>query len=188
MASHVSTCMECEIQYKWEEISSGEGKLRRKEREKENGEKGKKEKKEREREGEERERERGRKRSRRSDGQNSLDQEVKSGDSTRGYTSRGRDSSYFGLLPAFRILFTVDFGTMLCHVNGMGWVYSWFKGLLLKRIWVENFHLREFPKCSRNPWACYCVDCHNSVAHGVLQLRTTISLSFELRFACSWTL
>ena len=67
--------------------------------------KGRKEKKEREREGEERERERGRKGSRRFEGRNLLDQGVKSGDSTRGYTSRGRDSSYFGLLLAFGLLF-----------------------------------------------------------------------------------
>ena len=36
---------------------------------------------------------------------NSLNQEVKSGDSTRGYASRVRDSSYFGLLLAFGLLF-----------------------------------------------------------------------------------
>ena len=38
-------------------------------------------------------------------GQNSLDQGVKSGDIKRGYTSRGRDSSYFGLFQAFGLLF-----------------------------------------------------------------------------------
>ena len=62
----------------------------------------------------------------RSDDQNSLDQGVKSGDSTRGYASRGRDSSYFCLFLAFRLLFCVDFGTVLCHVNGMGRVCSHF--------------------------------------------------------------
>ena len=77
----------------------------RKEREKGKEEKGRKEKKEREREMEEIEREIGRKGSRRSDGRNSLNQGVKSGDSTRAYASRGRDSSYFGLLPAFGQLF-----------------------------------------------------------------------------------
>ena len=41
----------------------------------------------------------------RSDGRNLLDQGVKSGDSTRGYASRGRDSSYFGLFLAFELLF-----------------------------------------------------------------------------------
>ena len=124
---------------KWEEINSGEGQPRRKEREKGKGEKGKKEKKEREREGEEREREGeereregGRKGSRRSDDRNSLDQGVKSRDSTRGYASRGRDSSYFSLLLAFGLLFWADFGTVLCHVNGMGRVYSRFKGMLLE--------------------------------------------------------
>ena len=50
------------------------------------------------------------------DSRNSLDQGVKSGDSTRGYASRGRDSSYFGLLPAFELLFWYAFGTTLCHV------------------------------------------------------------------------
>ena len=168
--------------------SSQEEKKERKEREKGTGKKGKKEKKEKEREGEkrervgeEREREGGRKGSRRSDGQNSFDQGVKSGDSTRGYASRGMDSFYFGLPLAFRLLFWADIGTVLCHVNGMGWVYSRFKGLLLERIWVENLHLREFPKCSCNPRARYCVDWRNSVAPSVLQLRTTLSFSSELR-------
>ena len=55
---------------------------------------------------------------------NSLDQAVKSGDLTRGYTSRGRNSSYFGLFLAFWLLFWTNFGTVLCHVNGMGRVYS----------------------------------------------------------------
>ena len=54
------------------------GGTKEKEKEKGKGEKGKKEKKERERQGEERERERGRKGSRRSDGPNSSNQEVKS--------------------------------------------------------------------------------------------------------------
>ena len=70
-----------------------------------------KEREERKREGRrrkgerKRERERGRKGSRRSDCRNSLDQGVESGDSTRVYASRGRDSSYFGLLVAFGLLF-----------------------------------------------------------------------------------
>ena len=111
----------------------------------------------------------------RSDGRHSiLDQGVKFGDSTRGYASRGRDSSYFGLFLAFGLLFWAYFGTMLCHVNGMGWVCSQFKGLLSKRIWVEKLHLRELPKCSCNPRARYCVDWRNSVAYGVLQLWKTI--------------
>ena len=41
----------------------------------------------------------------RSDSRNSLDKGVKSEDSMRGYASRGRDSSYFGLFLAFGILF-----------------------------------------------------------------------------------
>ena len=32
------------------------------------------------------------------------------------------------------------------------------KGLLPKRIWVENLRVREFPKCSRNPRAHYYVE------------------------------
>ena len=118
-------------------------------------------------------------------GRNSLDQGVKSGDSTRGYTSRGRDSSYFGLLLAFGLLFWANFGTLLCYVNGMGWVCSRFKRLLPERIWVEKLHLRDFPKCSCNPRAHYCVDWRNSVAPSVLQLRTTISFSSKLRFSRS---
>ena len=65
-----------------------------------------------------------------SNGRNSLDQGVKSGDLTRGYASRGRDSSYFGLFLAFRIMFWADFGTVLCHVNGMGRICNRFKWLL----------------------------------------------------------
>ena len=101
-------------------------------------------------------------------------------DSTRDYHSRGRDFSYFGLLLAFGLLFWADFGTLLCHVNGMGWVYSQFKGLPPEQIWVEKLHLRELPKCSCNPQASYCVDWCNSVAIGVLQFRMTISFSYEL--------
>ena len=41
----------------------------------------------------------------RSNVRNSLNQGVKSGDWMRGYASRGRDSSYFGLLLAFGLLF-----------------------------------------------------------------------------------
>ena len=52
----------------------------------------------------------------------------------RGYASRGRDSSYFGLLIDFGLLLWVDFIIMLCHVNGMGRIYSHFKGLLSERI------------------------------------------------------
>ena len=104
----------------------------------------------------------------RPDCRNSLDQGVKSGDSTRGYASRGRDFSFFGLLLAFVLLFWDDFETVLCHVNGMGRVCSRFKGLLLEQIWVEKLHLREFPKCSCNPWACYCLDWRNSVAPSVV--------------------
>ena len=131
MANHVSTCMEYEIKYKWEEISSDEGAAKKK---------------------------RNRERKiqavlRRSEGQNLLDQGVKSEDLTRGYASEGRDSSYFGLFLAFGLLFWADFGAALCHVNGMGRVCSQFKRLLSKRIWVENLHLQEFPKCSCNPQA-----------------------------------
>ena len=52
-----------------------------------------------EREGEAWERERGRKGSRRSDGRNSSDQEVKSVYLIRAKAPRDRDSSYFGLFP-----------------------------------------------------------------------------------------
>ena len=37
-----------------------------------------------------------------------------------GYAPRGRDSSYFGLFLSFGLLFWADFGTVLCHVYGMG--------------------------------------------------------------------
>ena len=130
MASHVSTCMPMGMPIKWEETSSGEGKQR--------GKRKRKRKWRERRESKERKREGRRKGSRCSEGRNLLDQGVKSGDSMRGYTSRGRDSSYFGLLLAFGLLFWADFGTVLCHVNGMGWVYSQFQGLLLEQIWVEK--------------------------------------------------
>ena len=103
-----------------------------------------------------------------SDDRNSLDQGVKSENSTRGYASRGKDSSYFGLFLVFGLLFWADFRTVLCHVNGMGRVCSHFKGLLSEQIWVEKLHLRGFPKCSCNPRTRYCVDWRNSVAPGVL--------------------
>ena len=92
----------------------GAGKEKRKGgKEKKGKEKRKREKKEKKRK--EKKRKRKRERGRRPtisssvhwrpDGQNSLDQGVKSGDSTRGYASRGRDSSYFGLFLAFGLLF-----------------------------------------------------------------------------------
>ena len=134
-----------------------------------------------EKEGDEREREKGRKGSRRFDGRNFLNQGVKFGDSTRGYASRGRDSSYFGLFLTFRLLFWADFGNVLCHVNCMGRICSYFKGLLSERIWVKKLHLRELPKFSCNPRARYCMDWCNSVAPGVLQLWMTISSSTTRR-------
>ena len=125
--------------YKWA-VFIKEGGGRRKGKEKgRKGEKGKGEKKERKKR-KERKRKRKRERGRRltvsssvhwhSDGQNSLDQGVKFGDSTRGYALRGRDSSYFGLFLAFGLFFWADFGIVLCHVNGMGQVCSRFKRLL----------------------------------------------------------
>ena len=65
---------------------------------------------------------------------NSLNQGVKSGDSMRGYASRARDSSNFGLFLAFELLFWAYFGTVLCHVNGMGRVCSRFKGMIPEQI------------------------------------------------------
>ena len=117
-------------------------------------------------------------------------------------TPRGRDSSYLGFFLFFQLLFWSTFGSTLCHVYGMFCGINWYmihlrsqlrrgcsrsKGLLSERIWVENFHVREFPKCSCNFWAHDFVDWHNSVAPIALQLRTTISFSFELRFTHSWT-
>ena len=141
-----------------------ERKRERQERREGKGDKGKREKNERK---ERKERKRKRKRERgtrpkvsssihwRSEGRNLLDQGVKSRDSTRGYSSTGRDSSYFSLFLAFGLLFWADFGIVLCHVNGMGRIFNRFKGLLLERIWVENLHFRELPKCSCNPRVSY---------------------------------
>ena len=64
-----------------------------------------------------------------------------------GYAPRGQDFSYFGLFLSFGLLFWADFGIVLCHVYGMGRVCSWFKGLLLGRIWVETLRVRALPKC-----------------------------------------
>ena len=105
------------------------GKEKGRKEEKRKGEK--KERKERKERKRKRKRERGRRSvvsfsvHWRSDGWNSLDQGVKSGDSTRGYTLRGMDSSYFGLLLAFQLLFWSAFGTMLCHVYGMFCDINW---------------------------------------------------------------
>ena len=54
----------------------------------------------------------------RSNCRNTLDQRVKSGDLIRSYTSRGRDSSYFGLFIAFGLLSWAYFGTMLMAWDG----------------------------------------------------------------------
>ena len=106
------------------EMEERREKERRKEREK-------REKRKKRKEKEKKERERGRRPTVsssfhwRSDSWNSLDQGIKSGDSTRGYASRGRDSSYFGLLLAFELLFWSAFGTTLCHVYGMFCGINW---------------------------------------------------------------
>ena len=160
MASHVSTFMPMDMPINGSSQPIHRSRSRKEKEKGRKGEKGKGEKKER-KERKERKRKRKRERGRRpvvsssvhwcSDGRNWLDQGVKSGDLTRGYALRGRDSSYFGLFLAFGLLFWANFGTMLCHVNGMGRICSRFKGLLLERIWVENLHLRELPKCFCNP-------------------------------------
>ena len=94
MENRVSTCMECQIVYKWEvfvDEGGGSRKGKEKGRKEEKGKREKKEKKGKRK----RKRERGRRPTVsslnhwRSYGRNSLDQEVKSGDSTRGYASRG---------------------------------------------------------------------------------------------------
>ena len=117
-----------------------------------------------------------------------------------GCAPRGRDSSYLVFFLSFELLFLSAFGTTLCLVYGMFFGINWnmalwsqlrqgcsrSKGLLLERIWVENLCVRELPKCCYQ--AHYCVDWHNSVAPVALQLRMTISFSFELRFMRSWTL
>ena len=104
------------------------------------GEKGKGEKREKKEKKKKKKRKRKRERGRRSvvsssvhlrsNGRNLLDQGVKSGDSTRATFQEVGIPSYFGLCLAFGLLFWADFGTMLCHVNGMGQICSRFKGLL----------------------------------------------------------
>ena len=100
--------------YKWYVfVKEGEGSRKGKDKgRKEELRKGeKKERKERKERKRKRKRERGRRPVVSSsvhwhfEGRNLLDQGVKSGDSTRGYASRGKDSSYFGLFLAFGILF-----------------------------------------------------------------------------------
>ena len=71
-------------------IEEGRNKKERRRKKKREGKERKKE-----REKEKKGRGRGRKGNLRSDGRNSSDQEVKS----KGYTPRGRDSTYFGLFP-----------------------------------------------------------------------------------------
>ena len=134
--------------------------MERKEREKGKGEKKRKEKQEREREGEERERG-GRKGSRRSDSRNSLDQGVKSGDSTRGYTSRGRNSAYFGFTSS---LWAIVFGLILEPCCAMLMVWDEFE-VGLKGCYRSEFGLKiAFTGVAKmllqgcNPRARYCVD------------------------------
>ena len=80
-----------------------------KERRRKKKREGKKRKKEREKE--EKGREKGRKRNLCSNSRNSSDQEVK----FKGYTSRSRDSSYFGSFSTIR-----DVGLCLCHKGLFG--------------------------------------------------------------------
>ena len=68
-----------------------------------------------------------------------------------------------------------------------GFVAS-LKGLLPERIWVENCIDGSFQNAPATLGHAICVNWRNSVAPGVLQLRTTISFSSELRFARFWTL
>ena len=112
--------------------------------------------------------ERRRKGKRCSHGLNSSDQEVKSKYST------GAMLQEVGILPTLVSFYTLRY----CFVMLLGPRCAMFKacfvvligicpilwsqlrqccdrskGLLLERIWVENLCLREFPKCSCNPWA-----------------------------------
>ena len=154
------------------------------ERKENKGKKEKKEKKERERkEGKRRKkeigkekklRERGRKGSRRSDGRNSLDQGVESGDSTRAYASRGRDSSYFGLLIAFGLLILKPCCAMLMAWDGF---VASLKGLLSERIWVENCIYGSCQNAPATLGHATFVNWRNSVAPGGLQLQTIIFFS-----------
>ena len=62
------------------------------------------------------------------------------------------------------------------------------KGLLPEPIWVENFIYESCQNASATLRHAICMNWRNSVAPGVLQIRTTISFSFELRFVYFWTL
>ena len=197
--------MENAINMVWELFVEGGSRKKEKEGKKKGRGKERKEREEKKkgREGEERERERKRKGKRCSNGQNSSDQEVKSVYSTRAALQEvgilPTLVSFYPLSYCFGLLFgprCVMF--MACFVVLIGiWPIlrsqlrrgcSRSKGLISKQIWVENLCVRELPKCSCNPRAHYCVDWCNSVAHVALQLRTTISFSFELRFMRFWTL
>ena len=110
--------------------------IKGKEKEKEKGEKGKKENKRKERERERKGREK--------KGEKEIDMFFLNSSAFRwleligpinqvcifdkDYAQRGKDSSYVGLFLSFGLLFWTDFGTILCHVYGMGRVYSRFKG------------------------------------------------------------
>ena len=62
------------------------------------------------------------------------------------------------------------------------------KGLLPELIWVGNCIYRSCQNAHATLGHAICVNWRNSVAPGVLELRTTISFLSELRFACFWTL
>ena len=138
-----------------------------------------------------------------SDGWNSSDQEAKSVYSTRAalqgvgilptLVSFYHLSYCFGMLlgprrAMFMACFVVLIGICPILRSQLRRGCSQSKGLLLEQIWVENLRVREFPKCSCNPWAHYCLDRHNSVAPVALQLRMIISFSSKFHFARSWTL
>ena len=196
--------MEKAIYGVWELFVEAGSSKKEKEGEKRRGkEKKEREGKKKEREGEEMKKERRRKGKRCSDDWNSSDQEVKSIYSMRvalrevwilpTLVSFYPLSYCFGLLLGPRCVMFMAYFVVLIEIwpilrSQLRWGYSRSKGLLPKRIWVENLRVWEFPKFSRNPWAHYCVDWRNSVAPVALQLQTVISFSSELRFTRSWTL
>ena len=157
----MSTCIEHGIAIKRssQAVHRSREQLEGKEREKKGNERKEREEKKREREGEERERERRRNGKRCSDGRNSSEQEVKSVYWTRvalqevgilpTLVSFYPLSYCFGLLlgprcAMFMAFFVVLIGIWPILRSQLRQGYSRSKGLLPKRIWVENLIVREF--------------------------------------------
>ena len=101
------------------------------------------------------------------------------------------------MMSSFRGCFEVDFGLslgrVLCHVFGLFGV-SIGAGLSPIERFVYEMSLGQKTTCTgapKVPLACNCIGStllRRSLFVWCLKLWTAITFSFELRFACPWTL